>query len=78
MKMSSLYLPARWNGGLSRHDNGSTKWVIPADRPTWCAPARWRDEWLVSPRPGGDEPVIGAVARTIDEWREHIAINPAV
>jgi DNA-binding transcriptional LysR family regulator len=35
-------------------------------------PVRWRDDWLMSPRPGGDVPIIGAVARTIDEWREHV------
>lgn len=30
-------------------------------------PARCRDHWLVVPRPGGDVPVIGAAARTIEE-----------
>jgi DNA-binding transcriptional LysR family regulator len=43
-----------------------------------CSPARWRDEWLVSPRPGGDAPVIGAVAATIDEWREHIVAGRGI
>jgi DNA-binding transcriptional LysR family regulator len=43
-----------------------------------CSPARWRDEWLVSSRPGGDEPVIGATARTIDEWREHIVAGRGI
>ena len=43
-----------------------------------CAPARWRDDWLVVPRPGGDVPVIGAVAATIEEWREHIAAGRGI
>jgi DNA-binding transcriptional LysR family regulator len=43
-----------------------------------CAPARFRDDWLVVPRPGGDVPVIGAVAATIEEWREHIAAGRGI
>ena len=43
-----------------------------------CLPSRWRDDWLVVPRPGGDMPVIGAVARTIEEWREHIAAGRGI
>jgi len=47
-------------------------WVAAGLATDGCEPARWRDEWLFNPRPGGDVPVIGAVARTIEEWREHI------
>ncbi|MDQ2813493.1 MAG: LysR substrate-binding domain-containing protein, partial [Actinomycetota bacterium] len=43
-----------------------------------CSPAPWRDEWLAVPRPGGDVPVIGAVAQTIEEWREHIAAGRGI
>lgn len=47
-------------------------WVAAEKATDGCDPARWRDDWLFSPRPGGDQPIIGAVARTIDEWREHV------
>jgi hypothetical protein len=43
-----------------------------------CEPAAWRDNWLVNPRPGGDEPFIGAAARTIDEWREHVVAGRGI
>jgi DNA-binding transcriptional LysR family regulator len=33
---------------------------------------------LASPRPGGDVPVIGAEARTIDEWREHVVAGHGI
>ncbi len=51
---------------------GDQPWVAAELAADGCEPARWRDDWLVNPRPGGDVPVIGAVARTIEEWREHI------
>jgi DNA-binding transcriptional LysR family regulator len=57
---------------LELADVAGLPWVAAAPAADGCAPLRWRDEWLVIPRPGGDEPVIGAVARTIDEWREHV------
>ena len=43
-----------------------------------CDPVRWRDDWLIDPRPGGDQPIIGAVARTIDEWREHVVAGHGI
>ncbi len=43
-----------------------------------CAPAQWLDAWLVMSRPGGDVPVIGAVAGSIEEWREHIAARRGI
>ncbi len=36
----------------------------------YTSPSR-RDDWLMSSRPPGDQPVIGAIARTIEQWREH-------
>ena len=63
---------------LELADVAGLPWVAAAFAVDGCAPARWRDEWLVSPRPGGDEPVIGAVARTIDEWREHIVAGRGI
>jgi DNA-binding transcriptional LysR family regulator len=63
---------------LELADVAGLPWVAAALAADGCAPARWRDEWLVSPRPGGDEAVIGAVARTIDEWREHIVAGRGI
>jgi DNA-binding transcriptional LysR family regulator len=63
---------------LELADVAGLPWVAAALAADGCAPARWRDEWLISPRPGGDEPVIGAVARTIDEWREHIVAGRGI
>jgi len=59
-------------------DVAGLPWVAAALAADGCAPARWRDEWLVNPRPGGEAPVIGAVARTIDEWREHIVAGRGI
>jgi DNA-binding transcriptional LysR family regulator len=63
---------------LELADVAGLPWVAAAPAADGCAPLRWRDEWLVSPRPGGDEPVIGAVARTIDEWREHVVAGHGI
>jgi len=63
---------------LELADVAGLPWVAAAPAADGCAPLRWRDEWLVSPRPGGDEPVIGAVARTIDEWREHVVAGRGI
>ena len=57
---------------LTLADVAGQPWVAAGVATDGCEPATWRDEWLVNPRPGGDVPVIGAVARTIEEWREHI------
>lgn len=69
-------LPARHplaaRGPLSLADVAGQPWVAAGLATDGCAPAPWRDDWLVNPRPGGDTPVIGAVAHTIEEWREHI------
>jgi DNA-binding transcriptional LysR family regulator len=59
-------------GPLSLADVAGQPWVAAGLATDGCAPAPWRDDWLVNPRPGGDVPVIGAEARTIEEWREHI------
>jgi DNA-binding transcriptional LysR family regulator len=46
-------------------------WIAAELATDGCEPVAWRDTWLVNPRPGGEAPVVGAVASTIDEWREH-------
>jgi DNA-binding transcriptional LysR family regulator len=43
-----------------------------------CEPRAWQDEWLIRPRPGGDTPIIGATARTVDEWCEHVAAGHGI
>jgi NAD(P)-dependent dehydrogenase (short-subunit alcohol dehydrogenase family)/DNA-binding transcriptional LysR family regulator len=63
---------------LELADVAGLPWVAASLAADGCAPARWRDEWLVSPRPGGDVPVIGAEARTIDEWREHVVAGHGI
>lgn len=63
---------------LELADVAGLPWVATALAVDGCPPERWRDEWLVSPRPGGDVPIIGAVARTIDEWREHVVAGRGV
>ncbi len=57
---------------LTLADVAGQPWVAAEMATDGCDPARWRDDWLLNPRPGGDMPVIGAVARTMEEWREHI------
>src|SRR5215467_12617088 len=43
-----------------------------------CEPTAWQDDWLMKPRPGGDIPIIGATARTVDEWCEHVAAGHGI
>ena len=63
---------------LELADVAGLPWVACCPAADGCAPLRWRDDWLVNPRPGGDVPVIGAVARTIDEWREHVVAGRGI
>jgi DNA-binding transcriptional LysR family regulator len=43
-----------------------------------CEPTAWQDSWLIRPRPGGDVPIIGAAARTVDDWCEHVAAGHGI
>jgi DNA-binding transcriptional LysR family regulator len=43
-----------------------------------CEPRAWQDDWLIKPRPGGDVPIIGATARTVDGWCEHVAAGHGI
>jgi DNA-binding transcriptional LysR family regulator len=43
-----------------------------------CEPRAWQDDWLIRPRPGGDVPIIGATARTVDAWCEHVAAGHGI
>ena len=69
-------LASRSELGLA--DVAGLPWVAAPLAVDGCSPAAFRDDWLVVPRPGGDIPIIGAVARTIEEWREHIAAGRGI
>ena len=69
-------LASRPSLGLA--DVAGLPWVAAPLAEDGSAPSAFRDDWLVVPRPGGDVPVIGAVARTIEEWREHIAAGRGI
>jgi DNA-binding transcriptional LysR family regulator len=70
--------PLAARGQLTLADVAGLPWIAAAAASDGCDPARWRDDWLAVPRPGGDQPIIGAVARTIEEWREHIAAGRGI
>jgi DNA-binding transcriptional LysR family regulator len=63
---------------LGLDDVAGIPWVAADTATDGCDPTCWRDDWLVSPRPGGDQPIIGAVARTIEEWREHVVAGRGI
>jgi DNA-binding transcriptional LysR family regulator len=70
--------PLASRSALGLADVAGLPWVAAPLAADGCAPAAFRDDWLMVPRPGGDVPVIGAVARTIEEWREHIAAGRGI
>jgi DNA-binding transcriptional LysR family regulator len=63
---------------LGLADVAGLPWIAAEPATDGCDPARWRDDWLVIPRPGGDQPIVGAVARTIDEWRELVVAGRGI
>jgi DNA-binding transcriptional LysR family regulator len=70
--------PLAERGQLTLADVAGLPWIAAEAATDGCDPDRWRDDWLVIPRPGGDQPIIGAVARTMEEWREHIAAGRGI
>ena len=70
--------PLAGQHSLKLADVAGLPWVVAAEATDGSHPSRWRDEWLVHPRPGGDQPIIGAVARTIDEWRELVVAGRGI
>lgn len=75
-------LPARHplasRPALTLDDVAGQAWIAAAPARDGSPPAAWRDDWLVVPRPGGEQPVVGAVAATLDEWREHVAAGRGI
>ena len=63
---------------LGLADVAGLPWVAAASAADGCDPESWRDDFLASPRPGGDVPVIGATATTIEEWREYIVAGKGI
>lgn len=63
---------------LELSDAAGMPWIAAEAAIDGCDPDCWRDDWLVSPRPGGDQPIIGAVARTIEEWREYVVAGRGI
>ena len=53
-------------------------WVAAPPSVDGCVPSVFRDDWLAVPRPGGGVPVVGAEARTIEEWREYIVAGRGI
>jgi DNA-binding transcriptional LysR family regulator len=67
--------PLASHATLTLADVAGQPWVAAGLATDGCVPAKWRDDWLINPRSGGDTPLIGAVARTIEEWREHVVAS---
>jgi DNA-binding transcriptional LysR family regulator len=63
---------------LDLSDVAGLPWIAAEVATDGCDPTAWRDDWLVNPRPGGDKPIIGAVACSLDEWREHVAAGRGI
>ena len=53
-------------------------WVAAPLSVDGCVPAAFRDDWLAVPRPDGGVPVVGAEARTIEEWREYVVAGRGI
>jgi DNA-binding transcriptional LysR family regulator len=70
--------PLAGAAALSLDEIGAEPWIAAVAAVDGCSPFRWRDDWLLRPRPDGREPLIGAIAATIDEWREHVAAGRGV
>lgn len=70
--------PLAGRQSLTMADVAGLPWIAAAGATDGSDPERWRDDWLVQPRPGGDRPIIGAVARTIDEWRELVVAGRGI
>jgi DNA-binding transcriptional LysR family regulator len=70
--------PLAGQHSLKLADVAGLPWIVAAEATDGSHPSHWRDEWLVHPRPGGDQPIVGAVARTIDEWRELVVAGRGI
>jgi DNA-binding transcriptional LysR family regulator len=55
---------------LTLDDVAGETWIACQPATDGCDPMAWRDNWLA---PGRPRPSVGAVAASLDEWREHTA-----
>ncbi len=53
-------------------------WVAAVPAVDGCEPTAWRDDWLMQPRGDGGRPLVGATARTLDEWRQWVASGEGI
>jgi DNA-binding transcriptional LysR family regulator len=65
--------PLAGQEALRMSDVGAEPWVAAVPAVDGCEPGAWRDDWLMDPRPDGGAAIVGATARTLDEWRESVA-----
>lgn len=63
---------------LTLADTAGQHWIAAAPASDGSPPTTWRDDWLLIPRPDREQPVVGAVAATLDEWREHVAAGRGI
>lgn len=70
--------PLTARGKLSLADVAGLPFVTADLATDGCEPHAWQDDWLIKPRPGGDVPIIGATARTVDDWCEHVAAGHGI
>jgi DNA-binding transcriptional LysR family regulator len=70
--------PLAGRGRIDLSESAGLPWVAAELADDGCDPAAWRDDWLVNRHPGDKEPIFGAVARTIDEWREHVVAGRGI
>jgi DNA-binding transcriptional LysR family regulator len=53
-------------------------WVAAVPAVDGCEPTAWRDDWLMEPRGDGGQAMVGATARTLDEWRQSVASGEGI
>jgi DNA-binding transcriptional LysR family regulator len=70
--------PLAGRSSLDLSEVAGLPWVAAPLSVDGCAPSVFRDDWLAMPRPGGGVPVVGAEARTIEEWREYIVAGRGI
>ncbi len=70
--------PLAGRSTLSMADVVGQPWVAAVPAVDGCEPTAWSDDWLMDPRPDGGQPLVGATARTLDEWRQAVASDEGI
>ncbi len=63
---------------VSLSDVVGQPWVAAVPAVDGSDPTAWRDDWLMEPRPDGARAIVGATARTLDEWRQSVASGEGI